>query len=125
MKKIKKDFIAIDIIVGNMERDINDKSGRFFSPQMDVYEVDGGIFVDIELPGVNNKDIKVLWDSGKLIIKGMKDIIPKKEKLRYYLLERPYGNFEKIVQLPNNIDIDKINATFKNGVLKVFAPYKV
>lgn len=125
MKKLKKDFFTIDIIVGNMQRDADDKGGRFFSPQMDVYEVDDGIFVDVELPGVNNEDIKVLWDNGKLVIKGIKNIIPKKEKLKYYLLERPYGNFEKIVQLPQNIDIDNINATFKNGVLKVFVPYKV
>ncbi len=88
-------------------------------PSVDVSESDKEIEVTAELPGMDEKDIDVSLAEGVLTIRGeKKSEIEKKEK-DYYLQERTFGSVERVIPLPDTVDLDSANATFKNGVLTV------
>jgi HSP20 family protein len=92
------------------------------APAVDFAETDKGYEVTAELPGMDEKDIEVKFADGVLTIKGEKQDEKEEKKKDYYLHERSYGSFHRALQLPNGIDEDKIEATFKKGVLKVTLP---
>lgn len=123
MKKQQENIFSVNVDVGtkfSAERNNN----SYFSPDIDIYETDEGIFIELELPGVSGKDIKVLLNNHNLLIKGKKICHHKGNNTKYYMLERPYGFFEKIIALPDNIYTEKIEAIFKEGVLLISAPFK-
>jgi HSP20 family protein len=74
------------------------------------------------LPGLDEKNIEVNVDNGGLTIKGEKKEEKEEKQKGYYVSERSYGSFERYFGLPNGVYADKIEASFKNGVLKVTLP---
>ena len=70
------------------------------------------------------KDIDVKVSDGNLTIKGEKQEEKEEKKKDYYLQERRFGSFERRFRVPEGVDIDKIEASFKNGVLTVTLPKK-
>lgn len=93
-----------------------------FTPQVDVVENDREIKVLAELPGLDEKDVEVALDGTTLMISGEKKAEKEDRGDNYYHVERSYGSFRRAVPLPNEVDTDKIDATFKNGVLTVVLP---
>lgn len=92
------------------------------APAVDVTETDKAYEITIELPGLDEKNIEVNLANGGLTIKGEKKEEKEETKKDYYVSERRYGSFERYFGLPDGVDADKIEATFKNGVLKVVLP---
>lgn len=92
------------------------------TPPVDVSETDKAYEVTAELPGMDEKNIEVNVAHGGLTIKGEKKEEKEEKKKDYYVSERHYGSFERYFSLPDGVDADKIEATFKNGVLKVMLP---
>jgi len=92
------------------------------SPAVDVAENDKAYEITAELPGLDEKNIDIKLDKGGLTIKGEKREETEEKKKDYYVSERRYGAFERYFALPDGINADKIEATFKNGVLKVLLP---
>ena len=88
-------------------------------PSVDVSESDKEIEVTAELPGIDEKDIDISLAEGVLTIRGEKKSEVEKNEKDYYLQERTFGSIERVVPLPDTIDLDSANATFKNGVLTV------
>ena len=88
-------------------------------PSVDVSESDKEIEVTAELPGIDEKDIDISLAEGVLTIRGEKKSEVEKKEKDYYLQERTFGSIERVVPLPDTIDLDSPNATFKNGVLTV------
>jgi HSP20 family protein len=80
--------------------------------------------VKAELPGVEEKDLDLQLAEGMLTIKGEK----KQEREEgekgkgYYMMERSYGSFFRRIPLPTEVQEDKVEARFKNGVLMVSLP---
>jgi HSP20 family protein len=70
-----------------------------------------------ELPGMEEKDIDVKLVNGVLTIRGEKRDEKEEKKKDYYMRERSFGSFERSFQVPENVDTDKIAASFKKGVL--------
>jgi HSP20 family protein len=91
------------------------------APSMDVKETDKAIEVQTELPGVDQKDLDVTYANGVLTIKGEKKAEKDEKKAGYHLSERSYGSFYRSVQI-DEVDADKIAATFDKGVLTVTLP---
>ncbi|MGY3617088.1 Hsp20/alpha crystallin family protein [Bradyrhizobium sp. USDA 10063] len=91
------------------------------SPAVDVTESDKAYEITAELPGLDEKNIEVNVVNGGITIKGEKRE-ETEEKKDYYVSERRYGAFERYFALPEGVDAGKIEATFKNGVLKVTLP---
>lgn len=97
------------------------KNGKL-SLRVDVSETDKEIEVVAELPGVEEKDIDVSLADDLLTIKGEKKSESEKKEKDYHLIERSYGSYERSMRLPCEVESDKVNAEFKNGVLKVTLP---
>jgi HSP20 family protein len=91
-------------------------------PSLDVAETKNDIVVKAELPGMDQKDIDISLSNGVLTIKGQKKQEKEEKEENYHLIERSYGSFTRSIQLPGDVQSDKINATYKNGVLKVTLP---
>jgi HSP20 family protein len=91
-----------------------------FTPLADVEETDDGYLIEIELPGVDKKDIDIAVAGRRLTISG-----ERKEKERVGILRRrtrSVGRFEYDIQLPGDIDEDGVNASLADGVLTVRVP---
>jgi HSP20 family protein len=93
-----------------------------FTPSVDVVEDDKEIRVSAELPGMNEKDIEVTLNKESLTIKGEKKEEKEDKGKDYYHMERSYGSFTRTIPLPVDVDTDRAEATFKNGVLTVKIP---
>jgi HSP20 family protein len=78
--------------------------------------------VTAELPGMDEKSIEVKVAGGALTIKGEKQEEKEEKKKDYYLHERRFGSFERAFRIPEGVDADKIEASFKKGVLTVSLP---
>lgn len=89
-----------------------------WSPAIDVSETDSEYKVHLEAPGVEKDDIKAELEDGVLTINGEKKSGTKDESEKRYFVERSYGKFTRKLRF-NDIDSEKISATFKNGVLEV------
>jgi alcohol dehydrogenase len=87
------------------------------APAVDFAETEKGYEVTAELPGMDEKNIEVKFADGVLTIKGEKQEEKEEKKKDYYMNERSFGSFHRALELPNGIDQDKIEASFKNGVL--------
>ena len=91
-----------------------------WAPSLDVSETEKEIIVSAELPGMEEKDVDVSIQNGVLTIKGEKK--EEKEGKNVYRMERRYGAFQRSVEIPSEIDKDKAEASYKNGVLTVKLP---
>jgi len=92
------------------------------APAVDIAESEKAYEITAELPGLEEKDIEVKLANGGLTIKGEKQEEKEEKKKDYYLHERRFGSFERSFQLPDGVDADKVEASFKKGVLKVTLP---
>lgn len=96
--------------------------GSSFTPQADISETEGEITVSLELPGMEADQIDLSFHNNTLTISGEKHSETEEEGSRYYRKERTYGSFRRSIPLPGDIDEDAVEASFKNGVLKVQLP---
>jgi HSP20 family protein len=94
------------------------------APAVDIVEKEKAYEVTAELPGMEEKDIEVKLANGDLTIKGQKQEEKEEKKKDYYLHERRFGSFERRFRVPESVDIEKIEASFKKGVLTVMLPKK-
>ena len=94
------------------------------APDIDVRENDKEIVLDVELPGVDEKDVTVSLREGVLSLKGEKKSQREEKKDAYHVVERSYGSFERSFRLPDAVDDDQVTASFDKGVLRILVPKK-
>ena len=94
------------------------------APAVDLVEKNDAYEVTAELPGMEDKDIEVKLAGGLLTIKGEKEEEKEEKNKDYYLRERHFGSFERQFAVPEDVDADKVEASFKKGVLTVMLPKK-
>jgi HSP20 family protein len=92
------------------------------TPAVDVAEKDNEYEITAELPGMDESNIEVKLSNGTLTIKGEKSESKEEKKKDYHLSERRYGSFQRSFSVPEGVDTDKIEASFKNGVLSLKLP---
>ena len=95
---------------------------RRWSPAVDMIDKKDEIVLRADLPGLEQKDIKVNVENGILTIHGCREEEREAKEEDYYCCERWAGTFSRSMTLPPGTDQDKIKATFKNGVLEVHVP---
>jgi HSP20 family protein len=95
---------------------------RSASPAIDVVEGANNLTVTCELPGMDQNDIDVSIASNVLTIKGVKKDEREEKKEKFYRKESWSGSFQRTLPLPATIDVEKINADFKDGILTVKLP---
>lgn len=95
------------------------------APAVDIAESEKAFELTAELPGMDEKNIEVKVANGNLIIKGEKQQEKEEKKKDYYMRERNFGSFERRFEVPESVDADKIEASFKKGVLTLTLPKKL
>lgn len=93
-----------------------------FYPSVDVIENDKQIQISAELPGLDENDIEVTLKDDVLTISGEKKAEKEEKDKNYYRMERSYGSFRRSIPLPSEIESNKVDATFKKGVLTITLP---
>jgi HSP20 family protein len=91
-------------------------------PALDIKDEDKMLVVTAELPGVDSKDVEISIQDNVLIVKGEKRSQREETKDTYRCVERSFGSFERRVQLPNDVDSEKAEASMDNGVLTLRLP---
>lgn len=101
------------------------KEGREFmptgdwSPQIDISETDKEFIIKAEIPDVKKDDVKIDVDNGVLTIHGKREQEKEEKGEKFHRVERYYGSFVRSFSLPENVDENKIDASFKDGMLNL------
>jgi HSP20 family protein len=88
-------------------------------PTLDLGANDKEYTITVEIPGVDEKDVKLEIVNDTLTIHGEKKQETEEKEKNYYRMERAYGSFQRMLSLPEDADQDDVKAVFKNGVLTV------
>jgi HSP20 family protein len=122
MRGLEKAQRRFNSFMDDMEKGVSFEMGGF-NPRVDITEDDKNLYVHAEMPGIPKDNVKIsVNDDMMLTIKGSKNKEELKEEQSYVRAERAYGEFSRSFVLPENIDIDNINAKYENGVLELTLP---
>ncbi|MFA5553027.1 MAG: Hsp20/alpha crystallin family protein [Phycisphaerae bacterium] len=120
--------------LARLHRDMDDLFGAFFGnwptaqfektvwPAIDVAEDENQITVKAEVPGCNADDIDISVHGNVLTVSGEKKYEEEKKEKGYYHIERSYGSFSRQINMPAEVEQNKIDAAYKNGVLTITLP---
>jgi len=131
-----RDLATFPSDVMSIQREINRMFNSFFrnesdedslgitawNPAVDIAEHDDEYVVKVELPGVAKDDVKIVIQENMLTIRGDKKQEKESKGSNYHRMERSYGAFQRSFTLPSTVKGDKIDATFKDGLLSVVLP---
>ena len=95
---------------------------RLWAPAMDMYETKDDLYVQVELPGVKEKDVQVSFTNDVLTVKGERAQQQEVRDDDSHRLERWFGKFERSIELPMAVQADKVKATYRDGVLEIKLP---
>ncbi len=100
------------------------KKEVYWKPQIDVYETDSEYVVIIELGLIKPDEVSITYKDGLLYIRGVRQVVPSKEKRHYHKMEINYGPFERKISINSEVEIDKLSASYEDGFLEVRLPKK-
>ncbi len=94
-----------------------------WQPMTDIYETEDSMVIKMELAGIHKDDINIGIDGGRLIVRGHRKDESKthgsQKKRNYLQMEINYGDFERIISLPEGLDTQSIRAEFPMGFLRI------
>ena len=93
-----------------------------FMPAVDVREEEDKFMIEAELPGIDKKDVHIEVKDGVLTLSGERKIENEEKRENYTRIERSYGTFRRSYTLPDHVEDEKIEAAYKDGVLKITLP---
>jgi HSP20 family protein len=99
-------------------------AGEEMTLSVDFTEKDGKYYLTAELPGVDKENISISIEDGYVTLSGKKEEKKEEKRSDYYLKETRYGSFKRSFRLPGKVAEDKVDATYKNGVLTVVMPHE-
>jgi len=100
----------------------DDRLRGSWSPAVNILEKKDAIVITADLPGLKAEDVDVTVDNGVLTIRGERRLEEASEGETYHRVERVYGVFERTFTLPNSVDVNTIDAKFRNGEMVVTLP---
>jgi HSP20 family protein len=93
-----------------------------WAPALDISERKDAYLVAVEVPGVEPEDLDITMEDGLLTIKGERQFTSESSEQQFHRVERRYGAFRRSITLPAQVQADRIEATFDNGVLQIVVP---
>jgi HSP20 family protein len=91
-------------------------------PHVDVFEDDTSLTIKAELPGVLREDIVLDVSDRMLTLSGRKQFAHEDQSESYHMIERQYGTFRRTFNIPDVVDINKVDAKLEAGVLQIVLP---
>lgn len=92
-----------------------------WNPAVDVAEESDRLLVKVEVPGMDEKDLRITFEDGLLTVSGERQF-ERKDDRNYHRIERAYGSFTRTFTLPRSVEAGQIVANYKNGVLEIEIP---
>ncbi len=96
--------------------------GGAWAPGVDIYEDQNAIMLEADLPGLKPGDFNLSIENYKLTLTGERKFEREKKSDNWHRVERSYGSFTRAFSLPSTVNVDEVNAEFKDGVLRVTLP---
>ncbi len=93
-----------------------------WAPHIEVGERNGKLLIQADLPGVRKEDVDVQIEQDAVIIQGQRNQESERNEGGVYHSERSYGTFYRMIPLPEGVDVEQANATFRDGVLRIELP---
>ena len=93
-----------------------------WNPAVDVKENEGSFVLTADIPGLTKKDVKISINNRVLNLHGERKEEKENEDGKFYYRERHIGSFSRSFQLPETVNEDGIQASFRNGVLSIELP---
>ncbi|MCU0430018.1 MAG: Hsp20/alpha crystallin family protein [Cytophagaceae bacterium] len=93
-----------------------------YLPSVDIAENETHYFLHLSLAGVRKEDVKIELEDGKIIISGEKKLQREENGKKYHKIESHYGSFTRSFYLPDNVNVQQIEANFTDGVLDIKLP---
>jgi len=90
-----------------------------FAPSIDISETEKQYIIDVEIPGIDKKDIELNVDNNTLTISGERKFEKEEDGKQFHRVESHYGTFSRTFTLPDNANTESINATYNNGILNI------
>lgn len=103
-------------------RSLSENAPAAFRPSINVSESEKEYKVSAELPGLDEKDVKVEMEENVLMIHGEKKEEKKEENEHWHHYEHSYGSFQRVIPFQHKVDEGKVKADFKKGILTVTLP---
>jgi len=91
-------------------------------PALDLIDRKDELVLRADLPGLNKEDVQIDVHDSTLVLRGKRSEEREEKEGEYFYAERWSGSFTRSIDLPPQVEADKVNATFKNGVLEVHLP---
>ena len=96
--------------------------GHTWVPVVDMHATKDDLVLTVELPGVSEKDVSVSITGDLLTVKGERRFENQVKEQNLLHVERTYGKFERLIQLPMAVQSDRVTATYRDGVLEIKLP---
>lgn len=90
-----------------------------WAPAVDIIEDEKDYLIKVELPEVPKEQVRVTVENGTLTISGERKVEQDEKNRKYHRVERFYGRFVRSFSIPDDADDSKVNAEYKEGVLRV------
>jgi HSP20 family protein len=98
--------------------------GGNWAPNVDIYEDQNSITLEADLPGLKPGDFNLSIENYRLTLSGERKFEKENKGDNWRRVERSYGSFTRAFSLPSTVNVDAVNAEFKDGVLRVTLPKK-
>ena len=127
-RPVRRSSTPLDALWGDMDRWVSrflhdeDLADHSFQPSLDVAEDDEALRVRVEVPGIDPKDVHIEIHGGVLTLRGEKKDEKGEDKADPHWRERRYGSFARAISLPEYVDHEKVEASYKDGVLTITLP---
>lgn len=95
---------------------------RTFGPPMDVYQTDADVIVELQMPKIDPKNVKISIEEGILRIEGQSEETQEDKGKNYFRREIRSGSFARAISLPVPVKEDSVEATYEHGILKISMP---
>jgi HSP20 family protein len=95
-----------------------------WTPPVDILEKEDEVVLKLDLPEIVQSEIDIKVEANTLVIQGERKFLKETPDTNYLQIERPYGTFHRHFTIPKTIDLEKITASYKDGVLRVVLPKK-
>jgi HSP20 family protein len=110
-----------DSAMGVADFDANEELDSW-TPVCDAYETSDALVVSLELPGLEQSEIDVRVDGDELVVSGERGVGREQPGEHFHRVERPYGKFIRRLHLPSTVSRDAIEASFRDGMLRIKLP---
>ncbi len=113
-----------DIFFDRLLPERKESAEEVVNPSVDFNEKDGKFYLTAELPGMKKEEITIKIEDNDVTLSGKKENHREEKNADYYLKETSYGSFRRTFRLPGKIDENKVDATYKDGILTVVLPHE-